>query len=291
MATSSQPYSGTYFVQDQQNQEELFRLAEQDQLITMSMGKVLAEQTNPGLFRHVLDVACGVGGWVIEAAKTYPDMTLVGIDINPYLIAYAQEHATKQQVDDRVEFRVMDALRPLDFPPASFDLVNLRFAMSFVRTWEWPRLIGSLMRVLRPDGIIRLTEEHVIHQSSSPASMRFCEMLLCALFRSGHLFTQESSSLTDRLASLLQQQNGQQVQTQPYTLYYQAGTPEGQAYIRDGMRVLRTLRPFLEKWGCINEDYEELSQAVYGELHQPDFTASWHLVTIWAKKAQEAFAL
>lgn len=291
MATSSQPYSGTYFVQDQQNQEELIRLAEQDQLITISMGEVLAEQTDPGRFRQVLDVACGVGGWVIKAAKTYPDMTLVGIDINQHMIAYAQEQAMKQQVDDRVEFRVMDALRPLDFPWASFDLVNLRFALGFVRTWEWSRLIGSLMRVLRPDGIIRLTEEHVIHQSSSPASMRFCEMLLCALFRSGHLFTQESSSLTDRLASLLHQQNGQQVQTQPYTLYYQAGTPEGQAYIRDGIRVLRTLRPFLEKWGCINEDYEELSQAVYRELHQPDFTASWHLVTIWAKKAQETFAL
>src|SRR6266571_3186648 len=75
--------SGTYFVpdsqQDRQQKEELQRLIHQDRLVTASMGGVLSEQTEPGAFRRVLDVACGSGGWARGAAQTYPEMELVGI--------------------------------------------------------------------------------------------------------------------------------------------------------------------------------------------------------------------
>jgi len=145
-----QGYSGTYFVEDQQDKAELLRLADQDRLVTASMGGVLLEQADPSAFRRVLDVACGPGGWVIQAAQTCPEMSLVGIDINRRMISYARAQAAAHRVDDRVEFSVMDALRPLEFADASFDLINLRFAISFVRTWDWPRLLGELLRVVRP---------------------------------------------------------------------------------------------------------------------------------------------
>jgi len=166
-----QQYSGTYFVQDRQNEEELLRLVGQDRLVTASMGGVLPEQADPSAFRRVLDVACGSGGWVIEAAQAYPEMSLVGIDINQRLIEYARAQAAAHHVDDRVKFHVMDALRILEFPDTSFDLVNLRFAISFVRTWDWPILLKKLLRIVRPGGMVRLTDEEVIHQSNSPASM------------------------------------------------------------------------------------------------------------------------
>jgi hypothetical protein len=37
----------------------------------------------------------------------------------------------------------MDALRMLVFPDAFFDLVNLRCGCSYVRTWEWPKLLEA----------------------------------------------------------------------------------------------------------------------------------------------------
>jgi len=190
---SGQNYNGTYFVQDRQSEEELIRLANQDRVVTAAMGGVLAEQANPHAFRRVLDVACGSGGWSVEAAQSYAKMSLVGIDVNPRMIEYARVKAGMYTVSDRVEFRVMDALSVLDFPDSSFDLVNMRFAISFLRTWDWPKVVRELMRIVRPGGVVRLTDEEVMHQSNSPASMQFCEMLLCALFRSGHLFTQEST--------------------------------------------------------------------------------------------------
>ena len=288
MSTPSHPqkqqYSGTYFVQDRENEEELLRLANQDRLVTASMGGVLVEQADPSAFRRVLDVACGAGSWSIEAAQIYPEMSLVGIDVNRRMIEYARAQATAHHVDERVEFHVMDALGILEFPDDSFDLVNLRFAVSFVRTWDWPRVLSELLRVVRPGGVVRLTDEEVIHQSTSPASMQFCEMVLCALFRSGHLFAQESTGLTAHLVPLLSQHGCQQVQTRTYALRYQAGTPGGQAYAEDGMRVVRTLRPFLQKWGCISKDYDDIRYQVLEEIQRPDFCATWHLLTAWGTK-------
>lgn len=279
-----QQYSGTYFVQDRENEEELLRVANQDRLVTASMGGVLPEQASPSAFLNVLDVACGAGSWVIEAAQTYPEMSLVGVDVNRRMIEYARAQAAAQHVNDRVEFHVMDALSILDFPDDSFDLVNLRFAVSFVRTWEWPRLLSEMLRIVRPGGVVRLTDEEVIHQSTSPAAMQFCEMLLCALFRSWHLFAQESAGLTAHLAPLLNRHGFQQVQSRAYALQYRAGTPEGQAYIEDGVRVFQTLRPFLQKWGCISKDYDAIRQQALSELQRPDFSATWHLLTAWGIK-------
>ena len=278
----NQPYSGTYFVQDQQNEGELLRLVGQDRTVTASMGGVLPEQTDPSAFRRVLDIACGPGGWVIEAARMYPEMSLVGMDLNQHMLTYAREQAGAHLVEDRVEFRVMDALGILAFPDASFDLVNLRFAISFVRTWDWPRLLGEMLRVVRPGGVIRLTDEEVIHRSTSQGAIQFCEMLLCALFRSGHLFTQDSSGLTAHLAPLLSQYGCQEVQKRNYALQFRAGTPEGLAYAKNGEYVLRTFRPFLQKWGCMSKEYD--SRQTLEEIRQPDFSATWHLLTAWGIK-------
>ena len=284
MSTSPQDQSsfGTYFVHEQHNEEELHRLVGQDRFVTASMGGVLAEQTDPAAFRRVLDVACGPGGWVIEAARTYPEMSLVGIDLNPRYLAYAREQAAAQQVEDRVEFRVMDALGRLAFPTASFDLVNLRFAISFVRTWEWPSLLKDMLRILRPGGVMRLTDEEVIHRGTSQGAMQFCEMLLCALFRSGHLFTPDSAGLTAHLAPLLRQVGCQDVLTRTYALQFRAGTPEGLAYAQDGEYPLRTFRPFLQKWGCMSKDYD--GRQTLAEIRHPDFSATWHLLTAWGTK-------
>jgi ubiquinone/menaquinone biosynthesis C-methylase UbiE len=142
----------TYFVQDRHNEEELVRLTIQDQMITAAMGGVLPEQADPLLFRRVLDVGCGTGGWIIEAAQKYPTLLLEGIDISQHMIEYAREQAAALHIADRVTFHVMDALRMLEFPAAFFDLVNLRFGISFVRTWDWPKMLREMLRVTRAGG-------------------------------------------------------------------------------------------------------------------------------------------
>jgi ubiquinone/menaquinone biosynthesis C-methylase UbiE len=278
-------HPSTYVVQDRQNQQELTRLTIQDQVITASMGGVLPEQPDPGAFKRVLDVGCGSGNWIIEAAKTYPTMWLAGIDVSLTMIQYARAQAEEQQLSERVEFRVMDALRMLEFPAGYFDLVNIRFGVSFLRTWDWPRMLGEMLRVTRPGGTVRVTDEEIVHENNSPALTRyFNEMLLCGLFKAGHLFEQESKSLTNHLPPLMKQHVSRQVQTKAYPLEFRAGTPAGQAYYEDVEHMFHIMRPFVQKWGCISDEYSSICKQALSEMQQSDFHSTWNLLTVWGVK-------
>jgi ubiquinone/menaquinone biosynthesis C-methylase UbiE len=274
----------TYMVQDRKSEKELTRLTIQDHLMTAGMGGVLPEQADPTLFRRVLDVGCGTGGWIIEVAQTYPMMSLVGIDISQHMLKYARTQAEAHDVHDRIEFQVMDALGTLDFPAASFDLVNLRFGVSFLRTWEWPKLLGELLRVTRPGGVVRVTDSDVVPPNSSPALTQLLEMFQCALFRAGRLFTEESTGLTSHLVRLLNQCGCQHIQTKAYPIEYQAGTPEGEAFCENMKLFFQTTRPFIQKWGCASKDYEAIYRQALNEIRQPDFLRVGNLLTAWGSK-------
>ncbi|MBV9231493.1 MAG: class I SAM-dependent methyltransferase [Chloroflexi bacterium] len=274
----------TYFVQDRSNEEEFTRLQIQDQIITAGMGGLLPEQPDPTVFKRVLDVGCGTGGWLIEAAKTYPTMSrLIGVDISKRMIDHARARAETEQVSDRVEFHVMDALLMLEFPSDYFDLVNQRMAMSWLRTWDWPKLLNEYQRVTRQGGVIRITESDIFTQSSSPALLRLGQLFIQSFYRAGHFFTPDHNGVTSELVRLLRQYSFQNVQTRAHALHYRAGTPEGQHFAEDMRLVYRTIVPFFRKWTQMPEDYETIYQQMLNDLQQPDFVATWELLTVWGQ--------
>ncbi|MBV9228480.1 MAG: class I SAM-dependent methyltransferase [Chloroflexi bacterium] len=272
----------TYFVQDRSNEEELKRLQLQDRLVTADMGGVLPEQPDPTIFHRVLDIGCGTGDWLIETAKTYPSISLLmGVDISQRMVGYARAQAEERQVSDRVEFHVMDVLLMLEFPSGYFDLVNQRFAQGYLRTWDWPKLLQECLRVSRPGGVIRLTDVNFVTGSSSPALNRLHHLFLQALYQAGHYFTLEGNGLITQLERLLRQHGVQNVQTRPCTLEYRAGTAGGQQYAEDMRLIFRTMVPFLRKWIRVPDDYEEIYQRAMSEMQEPDFVATWELLTAW----------
>jgi len=281
--TPRREHPSTYTVQDRSNEEELTRLQIQDQMITTSMGGVLPEQSDPTNWRRVLDVGCGTGGWLIATAKAYPNLSvLIGAEVSKRMVDAARAQAEAQHVSDRVEFHVQDALRMLEFPTGYFDLVNQRFAVSWLRTWEWPKLLDEYKRVCKRGGVIRITEsDMVIDQSSSPAMTRLFELFLDALYRAGHYFTPEKNGVLNQLAPLLTQHGVRDVQTRAYTLSYRTGTPEGEQFSQDMQRAFRTTLPFMRKWSQVPDDYEAIYQQMLLEMKQPDFVAPWNLLTVW----------
>ncbi len=285
MSTADKPFReqpSTYFVQDRSNEEEMIRLQIQDQMITSGMGGVLSEQTDPGRFRQILDVGCGTGDWLIEAAMTYPNLSLlVGVDVSSKMLEYARAQAARQQVGERIEFHVMDALRMLEFPPASFDLVNQRLGMSYLRTWDWPKLLNEFQRVARPMAVIRVTESN-FPASSSPALTRLSDQFIRALSQAGHLFIpDDTNGVIKDLARLLERQGLSNVQTHLHTLEYRAGTTEGQSFYEDVMHMFRTLLPFFRKWSHVPDDYDEIYHQALHDIQQPGFVATWTLLTVW----------
>jgi ubiquinone/menaquinone biosynthesis C-methylase UbiE len=275
-----------YVVEDRGSNAEMIRLMIQDRTITAGMGGPLAEQPDPASLHRILDIGCGPGGWILEAARLYPHMELVGIDISWRMIEYARAQAEAGGLTDGVKFLVMDALRPLEFPDDSFDLVNLRFGSSFLLVKDWPELLRELLRVTHPRGIVRVTDCEIM-KSISPAYNRFIEIGFCALYRSGHSLTEEKMGVTQELPHLLAESGCQQVQTKAYTLEFIAGTVGGQNLYEDFRFGSQTGKPFFQKWGCLPEDYDAICEHAMIEMQQSNFRATWELLTTWGTKPSE----
>lgn len=290
MSTPMNPrreHPSTYFVQDQSNQDEFTRLRVQDHLITSSMGGVLPEQEDATIFQRVLDVGCGTGDWLIETAKTYPSMSLLmGVDVNSRMIEQAQARAEVEGVSDRVQFRTMDALRMLEFPNDYFYLVNQRFNGAYLRTWDWPKLLQEYQRMLRPDGVIRITESDN-SEANSPAFKSISDLLLETFYLAGHVFISGKNGPASELERLLQQYGFLNVQTRDYLLEYRGGTPEGHIFYEDMKHLFKTAVPFLRKWTRVPENYEELYQESLKEMQQPNFEVKWRIRTAWGNKPLE----
>ncbi len=275
-------HPSTYFVEDRSNQVEMNRVKIQDHMITAGMGGVLPEQTDLARFQRVLDVGCGAGCWLIELAKTTPTCTLlVGVDTSLTFVKEARAQAVAEQVADRVEFHVMDALRMLEFTDNFFHLVNHRFAASWARTWDWPKILQEYQRVCRPNGVVRITEGDWTGARNAPAFARLLELFVKAFHQSGHLFTPTGNGVSGELAHLLNQHGLRQVQTRACTLKYQPGTPGWQPYFENNQLTFRTGLPFLRKWTQVPDDYEAFCQQALQEMQQPDFVATLDIQTAW----------
>ena len=281
----------TYLVQDRNNQEEMIRLDLQDKMLNIGMGGVLPELADHSHLRRVLDVGCGTGNWLIETARTYPNIEkLVGVDISDKMLTFARAQAQAQQMDKRVEFKTMDALRILDFPVHSFDLVNQRAGTSWLRKWDWKKILLEYQRVTRLGGIIRITEYN-IGENNSPALTKLYAISMQAFYHAGHFFTPSIDGLTSELVPLMTQHAIENVQTQPHTLVYRAGTPAHQDFYEDMRRVYRLLLPFFQKWTVVPSDYEEIYQQALKEMQQPDFVSTMPFLTVWGTTSRSGESL
>jgi ubiquinone/menaquinone biosynthesis C-methylase UbiE len=249
------------------------------------MGGVLPEQPDPTRFSRVLDVGCGTGSWLIELARVVPTCSsLVGVDVSRPFVEDARAQAEAAHVSDRVEFQVMDALRMLEFPRNSFDLVNHRFGQGWLRTWERRKLLEEYQRVIRPGGVIRLTETDA-WESSSPALHALTELAVAAAFQAGHLFALRRDGMTAELVRLLKRSGLEQVQMRASCLQFRAGTPEWRSFFEDIRLLYRTGVPFLRKWTRVPEDYEQIYQQMLAEMQQPEFVATMGVLTAWGTRA------
>jgi ubiquinone/menaquinone biosynthesis C-methylase UbiE len=284
--------ASTYIVQDRFRQEELKRLQLQEQMMMHALGGPLSEQPDSARFQCVLDIACGTGGWLIEMAKAYPTIPrLIGVDISKRTVDYARAQAETAQVNDRVEFYVMDALQGLALPPDFCDLVNLRFAVTFLRAWEWTRVLRESRRLLRPGGVIRVTEADLPTRSSSPALLSLLCLLARAFSGAGNYFHSEAKGISSELTGLLERHGFQQVQARVYTPEVNANTLVGQLFIEDMKYLFRTAAPFIRKWAHVHGDYDRLYRQMLQEMQQPDFEVDSQSAVVWGLKLSRVIDL
>ena len=283
---SEQSQSESSYIIDAESAAEMARLVSQDQLTTKSMGGVLPEQTDLSGIHRVLDIACGPGGWVLDVAFEHPDIQVVGIDISQTMVEYARVRSKVQKLEN-ASFQVMNALKPLDFPDASFDLVNARTIAGFMLPASWPVLLQECMRITRPGGIIRLTETDDFGTSNSPALEKMTRMALRAGQLAGRTFNPEgrNAAVTPMLGRFLRKAGCKNIKKRAHVIDYSSGEEAHDGVYRDLMVALQLLQPFLTKIGFISqEELEQLYQQVLTELVSNDFCALWYLLTVWGQK-------
>jgi SAM-dependent methyltransferase len=101
---------------------------------------------------RALEYGCGPGSRAFHLARD--GAHVVGIDISPVAIEQATEHGRAEGLEDRLEFRVMNA-EQLDFPDASFDIVC---GSGILHHLDLARAYAEIARVLEPAGIAVFTE-------------------------------------------------------------------------------------------------------------------------------------
>jgi len=286
-AASEQPgkkQENTYMI-DAESAAEMARLMRQDQLLTLGMGGVFPEEIDLSNVEHVLDLACGPGSWSLEIAYNYADMEVVGVDISERMIAYANAQAQVQQRTN-VSFRVMNILQPLDFPDASFDLVNARYIFGFMRPEMWPKLIQECLRILRPGGMLRFTEVE-LGGGNKPSFEKACAMWVLSMRKAGYTFSPEGYylGLLPVLPRLFREGGLQDIGKMAHALDFSAGTEAHDGFYHNLSSGFQLITPFVVRAGVATEkEWRELYQTGLEEMYEEDFCSLWFVMTVWGYK-------
>jgi ubiquinone/menaquinone biosynthesis C-methylase UbiE len=285
-------HTNTYMF-DPESPAELARLINQDQMQTRAMGGPFAGLSTEEVdeFRNVLDLACGPGGWVLDVAFPHPDIEVAGVDISRPMVNYANARAQSQGLTNAT-FGVMDITQPLDFSDGAFDLVNARYLVGVLKREAWVPLLTEAWRLLRPGGILRLTEPVVFPMTTSPAAEAINRLLHRALWQRGYGFSSEGTTSGDgvsfMLPRLLRQVGYQSVKYMPHTLEISDDAPAWAAFYRNMEVGCLMAKPLLVNTGVTTpEDFDRLYQQMLIEWNTPGFTGLWHFLTAWGYKPAE----
>jgi ubiquinone/menaquinone biosynthesis C-methylase UbiE len=292
MAMQHQPHPSreNTYVNDPESSAEMARLLDQDKIITTCMGGLLPEQGDAGRFRDVLDIACGPGGWAQEVAFAHPQIQVTGVDISRAMIEYARVQARLQDLGN-ANFAVMDATAPLDFPDGTFDLVNARLISGFMLTRNWAPLVAECRRVLRPGGVLRLTETDIWGVSNKPAFETLMAYAYRASWLTGHSFDSSGRTfgITPMLERLMRLAGLREIKSIAHAVNFSTGSLAWQSMTENFRVFFKLVQPFeiraretLPDSGMPNQaELDRLYDQMLEEMIQDDFVGIFYLLTVW----------
>lgn len=253
----------TYFI-DHRDERELARLQLQDNLFNEIIAMV-PEQFVPRSNARILDLACGPGGWALQVAQAYPECSVVGVDISERMIAYARAQAEAREL--AVQFRIMNILHPWDFPDSYFDLINARFIDGLCPAASLEPLLQECLRVMRPEGVLRITETVHMSAPASPATEKLQEIVHAAMYQAGYSFSPYEMALNVAGARLLKHLGFRRMTLVPYVIDLSAGTPLHRPMLENLHMANNLLRPFIARTPiCSLEEFDHLMEALLRPL-------------------------
>ena len=104
---------------------------------------------------HVLDLGCGTGTLAIMAAERAPSAHVVGLDVDPAILAIARRKVAHAGAP--IVFAEGSATDP-PFAPASFDRVLTTLVLHHLSTPQKRLALAAARRVLRPGGELHVAD-------------------------------------------------------------------------------------------------------------------------------------
>lgn len=118
------------------------------------------DRVDPGLpggsARDVLDMGCGTGNGLFEAARRWPGTRLTALDASVGMLAVARREGAR--LDDSIARRIRyveGGAEELPAPDSSFDVAMSGFVLQQVP--DRMPVLRELRRVLKPGGIVAIT--------------------------------------------------------------------------------------------------------------------------------------
>jgi SAM-dependent methyltransferase len=306
-----QPFSGSSV--PPLEERELVRQFQLTRLLFEEMGGSLPhDQMMTKQLATALDVACGAGGWVLDVAQTSPHLQVTGIDSSEQCIAYAQRLANEGNlVNARFLTQDMQTLERGPFEPASFDLVNVAFIAPLLLTTDYEALMRSLVRLCRPEGILRWTEME-LPITNGPAFEQLMALTCRALQTAGHTFTppallecdaifaewrrerglpiqpveRRHLGITPMMGSWLRRIGCRMVESVPTAIEVSTGAQAHPCFVRQVEVFGQQITPFLCEQGVIPAaDLAHLLTQVAEEIRQGGFCGLCFLLTAYGYTA------
>jgi ubiquinone/menaquinone biosynthesis C-methylase UbiE len=107
----------------------------------------------------VLEIGCGSGRYALRVAET-TGCSILGIDVNSFGVANANELARQRKLTSLARFEECDVSKSLPFPDHDFDAVFANDVLCHIP--ERPHLFQELVRILKPGGRFLFSDALVI---------------------------------------------------------------------------------------------------------------------------------
>lgn len=272
----------TYII-DTESEVELVRLLRQSELLNRHVG-LLPDAFVPYKGAVLLDLACGPGGWVLDVNDQFPEMNVVGVDISDRQLAFARAQA-KSRGEDLVYFKKMNILGPFDFPDQSIDFIHARFLLGVMRTSLWPKLIQECFRVMKPGGLICLTETNPEYVAFAPMFDRIASLLAMALWKAGKTYSEKSIGLGPMLGLFLKQGGYEVVDEGPSFINISYGSEFYDFWLRDRRASFEAVKPFILKYSALtSNEYDELAKKAVRQVSSTAFRGHWFITSVVGRK-------
>lgn len=113
--------------------------------------KVLSQLKLYNLKDSLLDVGCGPGNLIIQVAKKYPSLDLIGVDLSSEILELAKKKAVENNLNEKIVFKI-GSVENLPFPDKSVDFILSTLSLHH---WEDPKqAFEEIFRVLTDGGVL-----------------------------------------------------------------------------------------------------------------------------------------